>query len=159
MPKRSPGTRPKSRSPRPGPARPGTPLAPPPQVPGQAAPCPCCSGRAYGACCGPLHAGDARAATAEALMRSRFCAFAVGDAGYLLSSWHSSTRPARLALDPSIRWTRLEILDSADGGAFHSEGTVEFRAYFRERGGAEESMQENSSFVREDGAWVYLSAL
>jgi SEC-C motif-containing protein len=92
-------------------------------------------------------------------MRSRFSAFALGDAGYLLRSWHSSTRPARLTLDPEIRWTRLEILGTADGGPFHAEGSVEFRAYYRERGGAEESMRENSAFAREDGAWVYLSAL
>jgi SEC-C motif-containing protein len=124
-----------------------------------AVPCPCGSGRAYGACCGPLHAGKAQADSAEQLMRSRFCAFAVGDAGHLLRSWHSSTRPARLSLDTSTRWTRLEILGTADGGPFHTEGTVEFRAYYRERGGAEQSMRENSSFVREDGAWVYLSAL
>jgi SEC-C motif-containing protein len=121
--------------------------------------CPCCSGRGYAECCGPLHAGEARAASAEQLMRSRFSAFAVGDAAYLLRSWHSGTRPARLSLDPETRWTRLEILGARDGGPFHTEGTVEFRAYYRDGGGPEQSMRENSSFSREDGAWVYVSAL
>jgi SEC-C motif-containing protein len=121
--------------------------------------CPCCSGKAYAECCGPLHAGESRAASAEQLMRSRFSAFAVGNAAYLLRSWHSSTRPARLDLDPGTRWTRLEILGSSDGGPFHTEGTVEFRAYYRDRGGAEEHRHENSTFAREDGAWVYVSAL
>jgi SEC-C motif-containing protein len=124
--------------------------------------CPCGSGAAYAACCRPLHAGQARAATAEQLMRSRFSAFAVGNADYLLRSWHSSTRPPRLDLDPGLRWTRLEILGSSGGGPFHSEGTVEFTAYSRRRrgdgDGGEEAMHENSSFVRESGAWVYLSA-
>lgn len=92
-------------------------------------------------------------------MRSRFSAFAVGDVGYLLRSWHSTTRPARLDLDAQTRWTRLEILGSTGGGPFHSEGTVEFRAYYRERGGREQSLQENSSFARESGAWRYLAAL
>lgn len=92
-------------------------------------------------------------------MRSRYSAFAVGDAAYLERTWHSSTRPRRLDLDRTTRWTRLEILGTTGGGAFHTEGTVEFRAHHRERGGAEQSMQENSSFVREDGGWVYLSAL
>lgn len=92
-------------------------------------------------------------------MRSRYSAFAVGDVPYLERTWHSSTRPRHLELDPGTRWTRLEILGATGGGAFHTEGTVEFRAYYRERGGAEQSMHENSSFAREDGAWVYLSAL
>jgi SEC-C motif-containing protein len=120
--------------------------------------CPCCSGKAYAECCEPLHSGAGRAASAEQLMRSRFSAFALGDAGYLLRSWHSSTRPARLDLDRRTRWTRLEILDTTDGGPFHTSGTVEFRAYYRERGG-EQFLQENSTFAREDGAWVYVSAL
>jgi SEC-C motif-containing protein len=124
-----------------------------------ASPCPCCSGKAYGECCGPIHSGQAAASSAEALMRSRFSAFAVGDVGYLLRSWHSTTRPARLDLDAQTRWTRLEILGSTGGGPFHSEGTVEFRAYYRERGGREQSLQENSSFARESGAWRYLAAL
>ena len=122
-------------------------------------PCPCCSGKAYGECCGPIHAGHAAASSAEALMRSRFSAFATGDAGYLLRSWHSTTRPARLDLDPGTRWTRLEILGSTGGGPFHTEGTVEFRAYYREHGGREQSLHENSTFARESGAWVYLAAL
>ena len=156
MPKRSPGSRPKARSARP-PARPATPAAPPPPV-DPAAPCRCCSGLAYGACCAPLHAGDAQPAGAEQLMRSRFCAFALGDAGYLLQSWHSGTRPARLTLDPAIRWTLLEILGSTGGGPFHTEGTVRFRAHYLDRGEAG-SMEENSAFAREDGRWVYVSAL
>ena len=157
MPKRSPGSRPKTRSARPGHARPATPAAPPPP-PDQAGPCPCCSGLVYRECCGPLHEGRA-AASAEQLMRSRFSAFAVGDAGYLLRSWHSTTRPARLTLDPAVRWTRLEILDAVDGGPFHAEGTVRFRAHFRDRAAGEQVLEENSAFAREDGAWVYVSAL
>jgi SEC-C motif domain protein len=122
-------------------------------------PCPCCSGKAYGECCEPVHSGQAAAPSAQALMRSRFSAFAMGDVGYLLRSWHSTTRPARLDLDPRTRWTRLEILGSTGGGPFHSEGTVEFRAYYRERGGREQSLYENSSFARESGAWMYVAAL
>lgn len=121
--------------------------------------CPCGSGDAYAQCCRPLHAGEARAATAEQLMRSRFSAFAVGDADYLLRSWHPDTRPARLELDPGLDWTRLEIQGTTGGGTFHTEGTVEFTAYSRRRGNAEEAMHENSSFVRESGEWLYVSAL
>lgn len=88
-------------------------------------------------------------------MRSRFSAFAVGDAGYLLRSWHSSTRPADLELDAGLRWYRLDIDGGERGGMLDAEGTVEFTAHYR--AGAERGSQhENSRFVREGGRWVYL---
>ncbi|MDO3704984.1 YchJ family metal-binding protein [Micromonospora sp. C28SCA-DRY-2] len=121
-------------------------------------PCPCGTGAAYADCCGPLHRGGTDAATAEALMRSRFSAFALGDAGYLLRSWHSSTRPARLTLDPGQRWLRLEVVGGDRGGLFDTTGTVEFRAHYR-HGGSAGTVAERSRFVREDGRWVYLDAL
>ncbi|CAL9651253.1 hypothetical protein SUDANB1_06610 [Streptomyces sp. enrichment culture] len=113
--------------------------------------CPCGLPQAYEACCGRYHSGAAAAPTAEALMRSRYCAFVKGDAGYLLRTWHPRTRPGRLELDPGMRWTGLEILGTGGGSAFHSAGTVEFRA--SHRGG---SLHERSSFERVDGAWVYV---
>jgi SEC-C motif-containing protein len=113
--------------------------------------CPCGLAQAYEACCGRYHSGTAAAPTAEALMRSRYSAFVKGDAGYLLRTWHPRTRPGTLELDPRTRWAGLEILDTSDGSAFHSGGTVEFRASYR--GG---SLHERSRFERVDGAWVYV---
>ncbi|SCG37510.1 YchJ family protein [Micromonospora humi] len=120
--------------------------------------CPCGSGRPYEDCCAPVHRGAATAATAEALMRSRFSAFALGDADYLRHSWHSRTRPARVQLDPGTRWTRLEVLETGQGGLFDSTGTVRFRAHYRE-GGRAGVLAERSRFAREEGRWVYLDAL
>ncbi|MGK5693326.1 YchJ family protein [Streptomyces sp. URMC 128] len=113
--------------------------------------CPCGLPQAYEACCGRYHSSEAAAPTAEALMRSRYCAFVKGDAGYLLRTWHPRTRPATLEPDPRMRWTGLEILGTSDGSAFHAAGTVEFRASYR--GG---SLHERSRFERVDGAWVYV---
>ncbi|MFD5229618.1 YchJ family protein [Streptomyces qaidamensis] len=113
--------------------------------------CPCGLPQAYEACCGRFHSGAAAAPSAEALMRSRYCAFVQEDAGYLLRTWHPRTRPRTLELDPGMRWTGLEILGTSGGSAFHSAGTVEFRASYR--GG---SLHERSSFERVDGAWVYV---
>jgi SEC-C motif-containing protein len=110
-------------------------------------------------CCARAHSGTAPAATAEALMRSRFSAFAVGDPAYLLHSWHPSTRPADLGLDPDQRWTRLEILSTTGGGLLQAEGTVEFRAHYRTADGRAGSMRENSRFVREHGRWLYLDGV
>ncbi|WP_424215043.1 YchJ family protein [Streptomyces sp. BI20] len=120
--------------------------------------CPCGLPAPYTECCGPFHQGERAAPTAEALMRSRFSAFAVGHVPYLLRSWHSSTRPAELDLDPGQRWERLEILGTERGGLFETEGSVEFRAHYRE-GGRRGSLHENSSFSKENGAWVYVGPL
>ncbi|MEU9832331.1 YchJ family protein [Streptosporangium sp. NPDC048047] len=123
-----------------------------------AGPCPCGLPAPYRDCCGRLHRGEAAAPTAEALMRSRYSAFAVGDTAYLLRTWHPRTRPPRLDLDRSLRWTGLEVLETTGGSAFHTEGTVRFRACYVERG-AEGRLEEHSRFVREEGAWVYVGAL
>lgn len=123
-----------------------------------AAPCPCGLPAGYADCCGRYHAGHAAAPTAEALMRSRFTAYAVHDAAYVLHTWHPDTRPAELALDPHLRWERLEILGTTDGSAFHTEGTVTFRAHYALHGDRD-AMEEQSRFVRHDGAWVYVAPL
>jgi SEC-C motif-containing protein len=118
--------------------------------------CPCGGLLPFDECCGRVHAGRAAAATAEALMRSRYSAFSVGDAAYLSASWHSSTRPSKLTLDPGLRWERLEIVTTTGGGLLHNDGTVEFRAHYRADGGARGVLHEVSRFVREDGKWTYL---
>ncbi|MGY1708462.1 YchJ family protein [Geodermatophilus sp. SYSU D00758] len=118
--------------------------------------CPCGTGPPHDDCCGRLHAG-APAATAEQLVRARYSAFAVGDAGYLLATWHPSTRPRTVDLDPAVRWTGLEVLATTGGGLLAAEGTVEFRASYlvdREPG----AQHEVSRFVRDGGAWRYLAA-
>jgi len=117
--------------------------------------CPCGSGAAYGGCCGAIHRGERAAATAEELMRSRYSAFAMGDATYLLESWHPATRPARLDLDPSVRWTGLEIVATDAGGPEDVNGVVEFRAHHEQDGGAG-VLHEVSRFRRHDGPWRYV---
>jgi SEC-C motif-containing protein len=88
-------------------------------------------------------------------MRSRFTAFATGDAAYLLRSWHPSTRPAELELDSETRWLRLDILETVAGGPFDPDGVVAFEAFYSE-GGVRGSMRERSRFVRENRTWLYL---
>lgn len=120
--------------------------------------CPCGLPATYADCCGRLHRGQARATTAEQLMRSRFSAFAVQDEAYLLDSWDPETRPADVEFDPAMRWESLEILGATAGGPFHTEGTVEFRAHYRARGAAG-VLRENSRFRRDHGHWVYLDGV
>ncbi|MFD6101771.1 YchJ family protein [Nocardia salmonicida] len=122
---------------------------------GEVKPCPCRRGEPFDACCGPLLAGDKPAPTAETLMRSRYTAYVVGDVDYLLRSWHPSTRPADLELDADQRWLYLEIVGTRRGGPFDDNGTVEFIAHYK-LDGTRDAMHELSTFVRVDGAWVYL---
>jgi SEC-C motif-containing protein len=51
-------------------------------------PCPCGSGAAYGACCGPRHAGTATAESPEALLRARFTAYANEMVEYIADTTH-----------------------------------------------------------------------
>lgn len=120
--------------------------------------CPCGglpAGTTYDDCCGRFHTGAADAPTAEALMRSRYAAFAVGDEGYLLRTWHPRTRPESLRLDPGHLWTGLEILATTAGGVGETNGSVLYRARSRGRGGPD-SMTELSRFQRRAGRWVYV---
>jgi SEC-C motif domain protein len=120
--------------------------------------CPCGTGLTYEECCGPFLSGSAVAPTAERLMRSRYTAYALGNPSYLLASWHPSTRPKAIHLDPEVRWIGLEILGRTRGGMLDSEGTVEFRATYRANG-ERVHQQENSSFVRENKTWLYVDGI
>ena len=117
-------------------------------------PCPCGSGTAYGACCGPLHDG-APAATAEALMRSRYTAYALGRTDHVFRTWHPRNRPDEVAPDPGVTWTGLEVLATEAGGPDDASGVVEFRARFR-TAGAPQVLHERSRFERRGGGWVYV---
>jgi SEC-C motif-containing protein len=120
--------------------------------------CPCLSGETYGGCCAPFHRAESLAPTAERLMRSRYSAYAVGEAAYLLATWHPRTRPETLELDPAMRWYRLDIEGTARGGLLDTTGTVEFRARYRLDGGAGEQ-HETSRFSREGRRWYYVDAV
>lgn len=86
-------------------------------------------------------------------MRSRYSAFVLGRVDYLSASWHASTRPADLALEPGVKWLGLEVKKYRPIDADHAE--VEFVARSRV-GGRGQRLHENSRFVREGGRWFYV---
>ena len=88
-------------------------------------------------------------------MRSRYSAFSKGLAEYLLATWHPSTRPASLDLDPALRWTGLDVLATSAGGADDATGVVEFVAHYGAPAGPGR-LHEVSRFERWDGAWTYV---
>ncbi|MBM7504562.1 YchJ family protein [Agromyces aurantiacus] len=119
--------------------------------------CPCRSGSPFAECCGPFLAGTTAAPTAVQLMRSRYTAFVVGDAAYLLATWHPSTRPTALDLDPRLVWRSLQIVRTERGGPLDREGVVEFAARYVD-GDDRGVLHETSRFVRED-RWRYVDAI
>lgn len=84
-------------------------------------------------------------------MRSRYSAYGLGLIDYLMATWHPSTAPGDLALQP-VKWLGLEVRHAAMAG---DAGVVEFVARCKV-GGRAERMEETSRFVREAGRWYYI---
>ena len=119
--------------------------------------CPCGSGVAYMDCCGRLLEQGQRAESAGQLMRSRYTAYVLMREGYLLRTWHASTRPVALNLAAAgpVQWLGLKIIRTEAGSATDHEGVVEFVARYKVNGKAER-LHETSRFIREDGQWLYV---
>ena len=118
--------------------------------------CPCGSDLTLDSCCGRYHQGEV-APTPEALMRSRYAAFALGLSDYLLATWHTSTRPSSLPPDPDTEWKGLTIVAAEPPLA--NVGYVHFRAFFCERKrehGRWHVLDEVSRFTHEEQRWWYV---
>jgi len=119
-------------------------------------PCPCGSVAGYEACCRRWHEGAQRlmAPSAEALMRSRYSAHALGLASYLLDTWHPRTRPSGMAPPPpGLRWIGLEVRRVTPLDDAHAAVGFVARSKI---GGRAERMHVTSRFERVDGRWLYV---
>jgi SEC-C motif-containing protein len=123
-------------------------------------PCPC--GRRDGkgltlryrqCCAGPLEEGKVPA-DAQALMRSRYCAFVLDRPQYLLQTWHASRRPTALEPHPQGKWLGLEVRRHERIDADHEE--VEFVARHRLADGRAVRLHERSRFLRDQERWWYV---
>ncbi|WP_323753328.1 YchJ family protein [Marinobacter sp.] len=114
--------------------------------------CPCGSALGYARCCQPWHLGQPASAP-EALMRSRYSAFVMKNAEYLLATWHADTRPSKLDLEDSPEWPSLQVISASEEGL---AGKVHFRAFYR-AGEGWGYLEEHSDFIKEGGRWYYLS--
>jgi len=111
--------------------------------------CPCQSGLELAACCGPKHDGSAPAQTPEALMRSRYSAFALANGAYLRATSRAPMGDDLEVWARSVVWLGLRVV-RAEGD------TVEFVARCLEAG-AVQVMHEVSKFEQENGRWLYVS--
>lgn len=130
-------------------------------------PCPCTSGRPLDDCCGPYLAGTREAPEPEALMRSRFTAFATKDAEYLwrtLDPVHPDRQGPKEAVLLELRkaarvakFRRLDVLDQAPPDAQGVARVLFLATVFHE--GRDRSFVELSEFTRGDGGWRYRGGL
>jgi len=125
--------------------------------------CPCQSGKAFADCCGPYLSGEKAAPTPEALMRSRYSAFATGNIDYLEESLLPGTRgdfdrEAAAEWARSSEWTGLHIRSTTGGGEGDTKGDVEFVALFRQNG-QDRVHHETGSFEKQDGRWYYVDGV
>ncbi|UXR65004.1 YchJ family metal-binding protein [Bdellovibrio bacteriovorus] len=120
--------------------------------------CPCGSDKNYSVCCGVYHSGEALAPTAEALMRSRYAAFAKNQMQYL----RDTTDPQTLDLiddEANKEWAerakflKLEILNAEEKG---TKGLVEFKAFYS-IDDEDYVHHEVSTFRKQAGEWFFKS--
>lgn len=122
--------------------------------------CPCGSGADFDDCCSPVIRGEQQADTAEALMRSRYSAYAVGEIDYLTDSLHPDSRhdhdpaAARRWAEHS-QWLGLEVVSKERGGVADEEGLVEFIAAYKDKSGVRRH-HEIGRFKKAEGRWFYL---
>lgn len=119
--------------------------------------CPCGSGREYEECCGPIISGASKASTAEALMRSRYSAYALGHVEHILASCVKDgdmDEAATRRWSEKATWLGLEIRGTEKGGPGDTEGKVDFSASYV-MDGLREEHRESANFVKKDGEWLY----
>ena len=123
-------------------------------------PCPCESKRTYDKCCEPYLLGRKVPETAELLMRSRFSAYAMNMAEYLVATTAAEERE-KLDVDELGRYCRavkcisLKVLETQGGKGGDETGVVVFHAKLLING-KRMLHREKSRFVREEGRWAYL---
>lgn len=108
----------------------------------------------YVSCCGRYLESAEPAPDAQTLMRSRYSAFVIERADYLLATWHSSHRPDTLDFDEGVKWLGLQVQNHILIDEHHAE--VCFVARQRDRSGRAIRLQERSRFVLEAGRWYYV---
>jgi SEC-C motif-containing protein len=116
--------------------------------------CYCGSQKSFRECCELYINGSEKAPTAEALMRSRYSAFATHKADYLIATTHFSTRKHHKKADiiewaRSNQWIKLAVLDSAINA-------VTFKVFYIDSQLQSQIHHEHSLFKLENGSWYYV---
>ncbi|MBS0847189.1 YchJ family protein [Citrobacter sp. JGM124] len=124
--------------------------------------CPCGSGLEYSSCCQSYLDARQYPEHAEQLMRSRYTAFVLARADYLVASWHPTRRYPELESEISASfgtpdWLGLTVFEKASGSD-QNEAYVSFVARFKESG-KEIAIIERSRFLKENDQWYYVDGV
>ncbi len=116
--------------------------------------CYCGAPKKFQECCEPFISMTQKAPTAEALMRSRYSAYVIHEADYLLATTHSQVRKYHSKTEIlnwaiSNQWQRLEVINA-------TKNTVEFKAYYIDAQLCHQIHHEFSNFVFEQDSWFYV---
>jgi len=116
--------------------------------------CHCKSGKVFSACCEPFLLKHKVPAIPEELMRSRYTAYVLQEADYLIRTTHSSQRKYYskkeiLNWSKANTWLKLEVINA-------KEDIVEFKAYYLDEKLQAQVHHEKSTFKLENDIWYYL---
>jgi SEC-C motif domain protein len=122
--------------------------------------CPCGSGQNFDACCEPFLIEQALPKTASQLMRSRYCAYAMGVIDYLYKTSGAHVRKEFDAENSrkwaeSAKWNGMEILKTEGGSEVDTTGSVEFMARYAVKD-KEFEHHEVAQFEKIDGTWTFI---
>jgi SEC-C motif-containing protein len=120
--------------------------------------CPCGQQTSAENCCLRFIHAQAKPATAEELMRSRFTAFATQQVDYLLKThWgHESDLALKAELEAQpVNWLDLKIHETQAGQKSDRRGKVKFTARYLDDLGQVQEMTEHSTFIKKRGFWYY----
>ena len=116
--------------------------------------CYCGLSLAFENCCQSIHMNKRSADTAEALMRSRYSAYVLGNTDYLSETWMPGYRPQSMELMEGVTWLGLEIVRTEGGLKQDKVGSVEFKANFMQENRLY-CLHEKSYFEQIEGQWFY----
>jgi len=126
--------------------------------------CSCHSQKQYTDCCKPYHQGE-KPPNAQALMRSRYSAYALKNVAYIIRTTHpnnsdASTPQEQRAMQikefcEQTLFVGLEINDFTENAPF---ATVTFTASLMQNG-QDASYTEKSEFEKIEGQWLYLKGM
>lgn len=123
--------------------------------------CYCCSGMKFEECCDPFLSGNKKPKTAEALMRSRYSAYAMANVDYIIRTTHQSKVTFHDAKSienwaKSNLWQKLEIVFKDHGNVEDSIGIVEFKAQYLDLQLQTHIHHERSNFKKESSEWFFV---
>jgi len=121
--------------------------------------CPCNSGLDYSQCCEPYIKGSAKPETCEALLRSRYSAYTLGELDYIYETIHPEqkaqhdTKATKKWADEST-WLDFEIIGIKEGLKEDEEGAIEFKVKYRQ-GNQNITHHEMAFFRKDEGDWYF----